>query len=115
MNDQLKYANINEANPPISISKNLIEFCINPTNSVKLNELDDKECRQILPFLTRLWYRKSSGQDEEENPYMEYKLAIVEKLRNFNDTNRICMYLKADFAQIYEDVIRHLSTRCLKL
>jgi hypothetical protein len=92
------------------ISKRLIDYCINPTDLDKLNALDYNECRQILPFLTRLWTR--NGNDEiGDSDDSDYLLAIFDKLRLYDDTNRICSYLKVDFTQIYEDVIRHLSTR----
>lgn len=91
-----------------SISKQVIDFCIDPTDLTKL-DLEPKECRQILPFLTRLWIRNSTCIDDPE--YKCFKLAILDKLRTFEDTNRICDYLNVDFTQIYEDVIRHLSAR----
>jgi hypothetical protein len=94
------------------ITKNLIDFCISPTDTGKLAELDFTECRQILPFLTRLWTRSENEEEEEDaEDDSDYKLAIFDKLRLYSDTNRISSYLKADFTQIYEDVIRHLSTR----
>jgi hypothetical protein len=96
----------------IFISKRLIDYCINPTDVDKLDELDYNECRQILPFLTRLWTRNANEDAEaSSNNDSEYSLAIFDKLRMYDDTNRICSYLKVDFTQIYEDVIRHLSTR----
>ena len=93
---------------PISISKNLIDYCINPCDLDRLDQLQLNECRQILPFLTRIWTRSSCF---DEMQYSGYKIAILEKLRLYEDTNRIRSYLSADFSQIYEDVIRHLSTR----
>ena len=90
------------------ISQNLIDYCINPSDLTKLDQLDPKECRQILPFLTRIWTRSSCF---DQLQYSNFKLAIFSKLRSYEDTNKICLYLNADFAQIYEDVIRHLSTR----
>ncbi len=88
------------------LSKNLIDFCINPSDFVKLNQLDAIECRQILPFLTRICVR---GDIQPE--YSHFKLAILDKLSLFEDTNKIRGYLNADFDQIYEDVIKHLSAR----
>jgi hypothetical protein len=99
----------------VSITKNLIDYCVNPTDLNKLNELSSNQILEILPFLTRLWIRNNilSEENEFDNPYLDYKLAIYDKLRDFDETNRICSYLNADFSQIYEDVIRHLSTRYL--
>lgn len=96
-----------EMNDEITVSKRVIDYCVNPFDVDKLNELGVNECRQILPFLTRLW--KRSQDDSVLNE--EFKLAVFQKLRQFEDTNRICSYLNADFAQIYEDVIRQLSIR----
>ena len=136
-----------------SFSKTLVEFCIDPTCTSKLAALDAHECRQLLPFLTRLWIRNadweeeaaannnnnntnnhrkivdavnSNGsdqaadieeeddeeEDEEEELFADFTVAILGKLRAYQqDTNHICAYLNADFCQIYEDVIRNLSTR----
>ena len=93
----------------IVVTKNLIDYCVNPSDLTKLDELNSKESRQILPFLTRLWKRNSLYTDEPS--FSDFKLAFLEKLRLFEDTNRICAYLDADFTQIYDDVIRHLSAR----
>jgi hypothetical protein len=90
------------------LSENLIDYCIDPTDFSKLEKLSNKECRQILPFLARIWVRSSI---DSEDDYPQYKLAILDKIRLFEDTNKICKYLKSDFSQIYEDVIKHLSTR----
>lgn len=90
------------------ISANLIEYCINPSDLEKLDGLSLKECRQILSFLTRIWIRNTCADDDNNNTF---KLSIFEKLRQFEDTNRICEYLNANFSQIYDDVIRHLSAR----
>lgn len=92
------------------VSKHLIDFCVNPSDLSKLEELSTKESRQILPFLTRLWKRSSLYVDNDSS-FNEFKLAFFDKLHSFEDTNRICAYLDADFTQIYDDVIRHLSAR----
>lgn len=88
------------------VSKNLIDYCINPCDVERLEQLTNNETRQILPFLTRIWTRS-----HEDIECSKFKFAILEKIRYFEDTNRIRSYLSADFSQIYEDVIRHLSTR----
>ena len=98
---------MNETN--VLVTKNLIDYCINPCSLNKLKALSHTECRQILPYLTRIWMRNTFF-DELIN-FTNFKLAILEKLRDYEDTNRIESYLKVDFAQIYDDVIKHLSTR----
>jgi hypothetical protein len=90
------------------VSKNLIDYCINPCNIAKLKKLDRQECRQILPFLSRIWIRNTFF---DEINFSSYKLAILEKLKDYTDTNQIEAYLRVDFAQIYDDIIKHLSTR----
>jgi len=91
----------------LSVSKNLIDFCINPSDLSKLDELNSTELRQILPFLTRIWMR-SNDTDES---FELFKMTILEKLSLFEDTNQIKAYLNVDFNQIYEDVIKHLAAR----
>ena len=93
----------------VVVSKKLVDYCLNPSDLAKLDALSSKESRQILPFLTRLW--KRSSLYTEDDSFADFKLAFLEKLRLFEDTNRICAYLDADFTQIYDDVIRHLSAR----
>ena len=93
---------------PVCISKNLINYCMNPSDLDRLDQLDNLECRQILPFLCRLWLRNSFV---DELTYGDFKMSIMDKLRLYEDTSRILTYLGANFTQIYEDVIRHLSTR----
>ena len=93
---------------PLYVSKDLIDFCVNPFDLKRLKNLCKIECRQILPFLTRIWSRNSCF---DEIQYSKYKLSVYKKIRLFEDTNRIRSYLNTDFSQIYEDVIRHLSTR----
>jgi len=44
----------------IVVSKSLIDYCINPCDVDRLEKLVDNECRQILPFLTRIWSRTTS-------------------------------------------------------
>jgi hypothetical protein len=92
----------------INVSKNLIEYCVNPADLDKLDGLDYTETRQILPYLTRIWLRDDQYDQSE---YSDIKMAIFNKLRRFEDTNLICSYLNVDFNQIYEDVIRQLSAR----
>lgn len=92
------------------VSKDLIDFCVNPFDLERLRNLKKTECRQILPFLMRIWSRNSCFNDTQ---YTKYKLAVYKKIRLFEDANRIRSYLNTDFSQIYEDVIRHLSTRFL--
>jgi hypothetical protein len=106
-----------EAQQQHRISKKLIDYCINPSDLKSLDELDSSslECRRILPFLTRLWTRDTfsgcSSSPAENNEHKRFRLAIYDKLRTFEDTNRIVSYLSVDFNQIYEDVIKHLSAR----
>lgn len=95
-----------------NISKKLIDYCINPSDLEALNQLEFKECRQILPFLTRLWIRNPYS-DEDDEELKKFKFSIFGKLRQFSDANRIRSYLEVDFIQIYEDVIKHLSARLL--
>jgi hypothetical protein len=92
----------------IVVSKSLIDYCVNPCDVDRLEKLADSECRQILPFLTRIWSRTTNF---DAHQLSKFKFVIYEKIRVFEDTNRIREYLDADFSQIYEDVIRHLSTR----
>lgn len=96
-------------NIKICVSKELIDYCIDPSDIDRLDQLDPNECRQILPFLTRIWTRSSACSEEED--YSNFKISILDKLNQFEDTNRLCDYLNVDFNQIYEDVVRHLSTR----
>lgn len=99
---------MNEINNITLVSKNLIDYCINPCNLNKLKSLNRTECRQILPFLTRIWIRNTCF---DELQFSSFKLAILDKLRDYADTNQLEAYLRVDFAQIYDDVIKHLSTR----
>jgi len=93
----------------VFVNKKLIDYCINPYDLKRLKELSNDECRQILPFLTRIWARSLSTLNEPH--FSNYKFVIMQTIRLFEDTNRIRSYLDADFSQIYEDVIRHLSIR----
>lgn len=95
-------------NSNLLISKDLIDYCIDPFQIEILDRLNDNECRQILPFLSRIWIRSSSFLDESDRIF---KLAILKKINTFDDTNRLSELLNVDFNQIYEDVIRHLSAR----
>ena len=99
---------MNEINNITLVSKNLIDYCINPCDLNKLKSLSRIECRQILPYLARIWIRNTSF---DELQYSSFKIAILDKLRDYVDTNQIEAYLRVDFAQIYDDVIKHLSTR----
>jgi len=90
------------------VSKKLIDYCVNPADLDKLSELAYTETRQILPYLSRIWIRDDSFDQAE---FSDIKMAVFNKLRQFEDTNRICSYLNVDFNQIYEDVIRQLSAR----
>lgn len=92
----------------LSVSKNLIDYCINPSDIEKLNDLNSNELRQILPFLTRIWMRSTIDSDES---FEQFKMIILEKLSLFEETNQIKAYLNVDFNQIYEDVIKHLAAR----
>lgn len=102
------------------VSKRLIDFCINPCDNVALDQLDSTECRQILPFLTRLWIREQfdegldESNEETKRAYAEvrqFKASIFKKLRQYSDANRIRSYLEVNFIQICEDVIKNLSAR----
>lgn len=95
-------------NSKLLISKELIDYCIDPFQADRLNSLDPKECRQILPFLSRIWLRNPCLLDKSDN---SFKLAVLAKINNYDDTNKLVEYLNVDFHQIYEDVIRHLSAR----
>ena len=97
-------------NQNVIVAKSLIDYCINPTDIARLDQLSLKECRQILPFLVRIW-KRSSNIDETEMAV--FKTAILDKLRLFDDINKICAYLNADFNQIYDDVIKQLSARLI--
>ncbi len=90
-----------------TVSQNLIDYSINPSDLSKLDQLNSDELRQILPFLTRIWMR---SVDTDES-FEQLKIIILEKLSLFEDTNQIKAYLNVDFNQIYEDVIKHLATR----
>lgn len=96
-------------NQQLFVNKKLIDFCINPYDLERLEDLSNDECRQILPFLTRIWTRSLSTLNEPQ--FSNYKFVILQTIRLFEDTNKIRSYLEADFSQIYEDVIRHLSVR----
>lgn len=99
------------------VSKRLIDYCLNPCDTSAFDQLDTVECRQILPFLTRLWLREQyeeTNDESSEEAYRElkqFKTSIFKKLRQFSDANRIRTYLEVDFIQIYEDVIKNLSAR----
>lgn len=101
------------------VSKRLIDFCLNPCDTSALDKLDSDECRQVLPFLARLWLREQyddggadeSCQEEANGELKQFKASIFKKLRQFSDANRIRSYLEVDFIQICEDVIKNLSAR----
>ena len=97
-------------NSTLIVTKHLIDFSVNPSDLDKLDDLSTKESRQLLPFLTRLWKRSSLYSDSDPS-FADFKMAFFDKLRLFEDTNRILAYLDADFTQIYDDVIKHLSAR----
>ena len=59
-------------------------------------------------MLCRLWIRSSLLDELGDD---EFRMHIYEKISLNEDTNRILDYLNADFTQIYDDVIRHLSLR----
>jgi hypothetical protein len=88
---------------PHVISKYLLDFCNDPSDIESLNLLNKQELRQILPFLTRLWHRSPSNN--------HFKIEILKKIRKFEECNEIRDYLDANFVQINDDVIRHLSAR----
>lgn len=85
------------------ISKQLLDFCSDPSDIELLNSINREELRQILPFLTRLWHRSPSNH--------HFKIEILKKISKFEEANGIRDYLDANFIQINDDVIRHLSTR----
>lgn len=101
---------MNTDNQNVIVTKSLIDYCINPTDITRLEQLSLKECRQILPFLVRIW-KRSSNIDEAE--MADFKTDVLDKLRLFDDINKICAYLNSDFNQIYDDVIKQLSARLL--
>lgn len=95
-------------NSKLLISKELIDYCIDPFQTERLDSLDYKECRQILPFLSRIWLRNPCSLAKS---YDSFKLAVLGKINNYEDTNKLAEYLNVDFHQIYEDLIKHLSAR----
>ena len=88
-------------------NKDLIKYCIDPSDTRYLNRIDSSELNQILPFLVRLW--KNSVHTEIKNT--KYKREIFKKIIKSNKTNNIFFYLQADFSEIYDDIIRTLSIR----
>ena len=88
-------------------NKDLIKYCIDPSDTRYLNRIDSSELNQILPFLVRLW--KNSVHTEIKNT--KYKREIFKKIIKSNKSNNIFFYLQADFSEIYDDIIRTLSIR----
>ena len=104
----------NQSEQSSKISKKLIDYCINPSDSEALEQLESYECRQILPFLTRLWLRDQYAADDDDEAFSDFKqlkTVIFNTLRKFSDANRLRSYLEVDFIQICEDVIKNLSAR----
>jgi flagellar motor switch protein FliG len=88
-------------------NKDLIKYCIDPSDTRNLSKIDNTELSQILPFLVRLW--KNSVQTEIKNT--KYKREIFKKIIQSSKTNNVFFYLHADFSEIYDDIIRTLSKR----
>lgn len=89
--------------------KIMIKYCVDPSNTKYLEEIDYIQVNELLPFLVRLWKKSQDNYFEIKNS--KYKQDIFKKIIKCNKTNNICFYLNADFASIYDDVIRTLSIR----
>ena len=92
-------------------NKDLIKYCIDPSDTKYLGKIDNTELNQILPFLVRLWKKSQDSSMQSEIQNTKYKREIFKKLIKYKKTNNIIFYLQADFSEIYDDIIRTLSIR----